>query len=550
MLIPSSSYATLCQNFRWQIPPFFNIGVAVTDAQAAIHPNRTALVHINALGEETYSFLQMSRLSNQTANMLHAHGIGAGNTVAILLPQLPEVGYCHAALYKLHAIAVPLFTLFGEEALEYRLRDSQAIAVITDSLGCSKLANLRDKLPQLKIVFNIDQGAESFSSKDASWVVQDFHVQRAKAHDQYTAPPTPAELPAFIIYTSGTTGQPKGALHAHRALLGHLPGVEMSHDFFPQPSDKIWTPADWAWIGGLYDVLMPAWFHGITVVSHRFEKFDPEAAIYLIAKHQIRNAFLPPTALKMMRSMPQKPKQNLSMRSIASGGESLGAEMLAWGRETFGLSINEFYGQTECNMIVSSCGAIMETLAGKIGRAVPGHQVAIVDEQGKVLPPDSLGAIAVSRPDPVMFLGYWNNPQATHDKFVGDWLITGDQGRMNADGYIEFFGRDDDVIKSAGYRIGPSEIENCLLGHPAVASAAVIGVPDPLRNQIVKAYVVLKPDIEESAALAQALQNHVKERLSAHEYPRSLVFVAQLPLTNTGKVMRRILRQWHEEKKL
>jgi len=278
-------------------------------------------------------------------------------------------------------------------------------------------------------------------------------------------------------------------------------------------------------------------------VARRFEKFDPEAALELMARHGVRNAFLPPTALKMMRSIPDpRARWKLRLRSIASGGESLGEELLQWGRDSFGLTINEFYGQTECNMTVSSCGALFEVRPGAIGKAAPGHDVRIVDDEGRILPPGEQGNIAVRRPDPVMFLGYWNDEQATAAKFVGDWLITGDIGRADADGYITFVGRNDDVITSAGYRIGPGPIEDCLLSHPAVRMAAVVGVPDPQRTEIVKAFIVLKDGFAPSASLTRELQDHVRTRLAAHEYPRQVRYLDALPLTTTGKIIRRELR--------
>jgi acetyl-CoA synthetase len=365
---------------------------------------------------------------------------------------------------------------------------------------------------------------------------------RGKSED-FTPVATRADDPALIIYTSGTTGQPKGALHAHRVLLGHLPGVEMSHDLLPQPGDRIWTPADWAWIGGLLDVLLPALHHGVPVVARRFRKFTGEAAFQLIQDFGIRNAFLPPTALKVMRAVEDpRGRWTFALRSIASGGETLGAELIEWGRRIFGLTINEFYGQTECNMIVSSCAKLMPARPGIMGRAAPGHHLAIVDATGGEVPAGEQGAIAVRRPDPVMFLEYWNNPQATAAKFAGGWLLTGDAGIMDAEGWIRFVGRDDDVITSAGYRIGPGEIEDCLLGHPAVRMAGVVGKPDAARTEIVKAYVVLKDGFAASAELAREIQLHVKSRLAAHEYPREVAFVADLPMTTTGKIIRRELR--------
>ncbi|QCN97865.1 AMP-dependent synthetase (plasmid) [Azospirillum argentinense] len=535
MLPEADSYEGLRDRFVWSVPERYNIGVDVCDKWAERDPDRTALIHKRRDGAvETYSFADIRRLSNRLANALAAHGVARGDRVGILLPQAPETAVSHVAVYKMGGVAVPLFSLFGVEALEYRLGNCGARAVVTDAVGAAKIAQIRDRLPELKLVLRIDEAGEG---------ELDWHALVEAASEDFTPVDTAADDPAVIIYTSGTTGQPKGALHAHRVLLGHLPGVEISHDLFPQPGDRIWTPADWAWIGGLLDVLMPAWHHGVTVVSHRFEKFDAEEAFRLIADFQVRNAFLPPTALKMMRAV-KDPQTHwaYSMRSVASGGETLGAELLDWGRQTFGLTINEFYGQTECNMIVSSCAKVMPPKPGVMGRPAPGHDVAVIDGQGKRLPPGEIGLIAVHRPDPVMFLQYWNNPEATAAKFVGEWLVTGDQGELDADGYIRFVGRDDDVITSAGYRIGPGEIEDCLIGHPAVRMAAVVGVPDPLRTEIVKAFIVLQDGVRPSDELATEIQAHVKTRLAAHEYPRAVEFVDSLPMTTTGKIIRRELR--------
>ncbi len=267
------------------------------------------------------------------------------------------------------------------------------------------------------------------------------------------------------------------------------------------------------------------------------------AILDLMQRHRVRNTFLPPTALKMLRSVGDIARRwKLDLRSVASGGETLGAELLEWGRDAFGLSINEFYGQTECNMVLSSCEALFDAKPGAIGRAVPGHDVRVIDDEGRVVPHGELGNIAIRRPDPVMFLEYWRKPEATAEKFSGEWLITGDFGRMDGDGFVTFLGRNDDVITSAGYRIGPGPIEDCLLSHPAVRMAAVVGVPDPERTEIVKAYVVLNEGHKPSDELTRELQDHVRRRLAAHEYPRQVRYIATLPLTTTGKVIRRQLR--------
>ncbi len=535
MLPKADSYAVLASDFRWQVPARYNIGVDVCDRWAAREPDRVALTFVGPDNQpRDYSYGALRDWSNRLANLFQELGVARGDRVAVLLPQAPETAVAHIAAYKLGAIAVPLFALFGPEALQYRLGNSAAKIAITNRDGAAKLAEIRGHLADLKHVLCIDGLAPG---------CRDLAAELAGRPATFEPADTAADDPAVIIYTSGTTGQPKGALHAHRVLLGHLPGVEMSHDLLPQPGDRIWTPADWAWIGGLLDVLLPALHHGVPVVARRFEKFTGEAAFQLIQDFGIRNAFLPPTALKMMRAVPEPERRwRLAMRSIASGGETLGAELIEWGRRVFGLTINEFYGQTECNMIVSSCARIMPARPGIMGRAVPGHRLAIVDDGGAGVPEGTLGNIAVQRPDPVMFLEYWRNPAATAAKFAGDWLLTGDTGTMDAEGWIKFVGRDDDVITSAGYRIGPGEIEDCLLGHPAVRMAGVVGKPDPQRTEIVKAYIVLKDDRVPSAELARDIQAHVKTRLAAHEYPREIAFVDALPMTTTGKIIRRELR--------
>jgi acetyl-CoA synthetase len=535
MLPDAETYEELRSRFEWRIPETYNIGDDVCDKWAALEPDKLALLYVGEDGSNTrVSFAQLRDESNRLANLLAAHGMDRGDRVGILLPQSPITAIAHIAAFKLGAISIPLFVLFGPEALEYRLKDSGAAAVITDAEGARKLAPLRGALPALKHVWSAEGGPGTL----------DLAAGMARQPSNFIPAETRADDPAVIIYTSGTTGAPKGALHAHRVLLGHLPGVEMSHDLFPQAGDRIWTPADWAWIGGLFDVLLPALHHGVPVVARRFAKFTGEAAFELIAEHGVRNAFLPPTALKIMRGVPDAERRwGLRMRSVASGGESVGPELIDWGRRTLGVTINEFYGQTECNMIVSSCARLMPPRPGIMGKAVPGHELAVIGEDGRPCDEGRSGVIAVRRPDPVMFLGYWNNPAATEAKFQGEWLVTGDVGVPESDGWIRFLGRDDDVITSAGYRIGPGEIEDCLLRHPAVQLAAVVGKPDPQRTEIVKAYVVLKAGHAPSPELERELAKHVKERLAAHEYPREIAFVSELPMTTTGKIIRKALRE-------
>jgi len=535
MLPNIRDYDALYREFRWPKLAHYNIGVDVCDKWAERDHSRLAIINIRPDGRtEDITFGWLRETSNRLANTLVAHGATRGDRVAMLLPQTPEAAAGHVAIYKMGGIAVPLAILFGVDALSYRLQNAGAKAVITNAQGLAKLDQIRHELPDLKLVLSIDGPSDGTLG---------FHETIAKASDQFTPVATAPDDPALMIYTSGTTGQPKGALHGHRVLLGHMPGVEMPHDFFPQAGDRFWTPADWAWAGGLLDCLLPSLHHGVAVVARKFEKFDPDEAFALLARHQVRNAFIPPTALRMLRSAPSpKGRHDIKLRTIGSGGESLGAETYEWGRDAFGLTINEFYGQTECNLVLASCAMIGVSKPGAIGKPVPGHDVAIIRPDGSTADAGELGLIAVKRPDPVMFLEYWGRPEATRDKFIGDWMTTGDQGTADDEGYITFVGRDDDVITSAGYRIGPGEIEDCLIKHPAVALAAVIGKPDPVRTEIVKAFIVLMKGYEPSDALADEVRGFVKTRLSAHEYPREIAFIKDLPMTTTGKVIRRLLR--------
>ena len=542
MLRKGKSYEEVCRSFKWEIPAYYNIGVDICDKWAG-QRYRLALIYEDEAGRvEKYTFWELKQLSNRLANgLLHA-GIEKGDRIGILLSQSPETALTHIAAYKIGATAVPLFTLFGADALEYRLSNSEATCLITDAANLPKVIEIWEKLPLLKVVI--------VTGGKAPDKVLDFWDLIEKGSRDFTPVSTKADDPALIIYTSGTTGPPKGALHAHRVLLGHLPGVEFPHNFFPKEDDLFWTPADWAWIGGLIDVLFPSWHHGIPVVARRAKKFDPEEAFHFLAKHGIRNAFMPPTALKMMRQVKDpRLRHDYRMRSIGSGGETLGEGLLQWGKDVMELDINEFYGQTEVNLVVGNCADLMEVRPGSMGRAIPGHTVDVVDEFGTPVAPGIVGEIGIKRPDPVMFLGYWKNPEATQNKFAGDWCLTGDLAKKDDDGYFWFVGRKDDLITSSGYRIGPAEIEDCILKHPAVTMVAVVGSPDKVRTEIIKAFIVLRPGVKAGPELEEEIKNFVKVRLAAHEYPREIEFTDSLPMTATGKIIRRELKKLEIERK-
>ena len=533
----AASYEELYGDFRWDIPDRFNMGVDVCDKNAARHPDRTGLIVVEP-GKDTvsYTFTDLKRLTNQLANLFIANGLKRGERVGILMSQSVEVAISHVAAWKMAAISIPLFTLFGEDALRFRLQNSEARILVTDMDNLPKIEAIREDLPYLQTILVVGQGADDGSNLD-------FWSCMAKAADAFTPVDTECEDPSFICYTSGTTGNPKGALHAHRTIFGHLTGMEMFHDFLPEDGDRMWTPADWAWVGGLMNCLICSWHHGVTNVAYRARKYDPEEALRLVADHDIRNTFMPPTALNIMRQVENVRGFNANFRTIAVAGEPMGAELFHWAEENLGVRCNEFYGQTECNLVVSNCQAIMDVKPGSMGKPAPGHVVEIIDDDGNILATGKEGELAVRREDePVLLLEYWQNPEATEAQRRDQWWRMGDVGTKDEDGYLWFVGRADDVITSSGYRIGPGEIEDCLCKHPAVALAAAVGVPDTVRTENIKVFIKLAPGHNGSPQLEDDIRGFVKTYLSPHEYPRMIEFVSELPLTATGKIKRKNLR--------
>ena len=475
-------------------------------AQCLAFPgDQVAVIDLSDGARQDVTYARLSEMADGLARALQAR-VTPGDRVGVLLSQSPWCAASHLAIWKIGAISVPLFKLFKHDALQSRVSDAGIDIVLTDTDGAQLLGDLA-----------------------TPWIVQQAGISGAPV----PVTPVDGDTPGCLIYTSGTTGAPKGALHGHRVLAGHLPGVSVSHDHLGQPGDCLWTPADWAWIGGLFDVLMPGLALGVPVVAARMEKFTTEECVKIISQADVRNVFFPPTALRMLKA---DGGQISGLRTVASGGEPLGAEMLVWGRDALGVQINEFYGQTECNMTVSGCGADFAVRPGCIGKPVAGHDVQVIDDAGQITGDE--GDIAVRRGSPSMMLEYWNRPAETAAKYRGDWMVTGDRGIREGD-YVRFVGREDDVITSAGYRIGPAEIEDCLLTHPDVVTCGVVGKPDALRTEVVKAYVVLR---EGAAQDAPALQAYVKDRLASYSYPREIGFLDALPMTVTGKVIRKDLK--------
>ena len=579
-----ATYAALHAGFHWQVPEYFNMAQACSARWAAL-PDATKRVAVCAYSTPAkrtfYTYSQLQQQANRLSNVLHGLGVRRGDRVGIVLPQRFETAVAYMAVLQMGAVAMPLSMLFGPEALQYRLHDSEAVVVIGDASSLAALGSVRDDCPLLTTVVGVGSAAATRSAD------LNYAAALAKAPRSFTAVDTRADEAAVLIYTSGTTGNPKGALIPHRALIGNLPGFVASQNWFGFDGKKnrssqavFWSPADWAWTGGLMDALLPTLYFGRPIVAYN-GRFSPQTALELMRDCGVTHTFLFPTALKaMMKAQPGntgktvRQQFKLKLQAIMSAGEAVGDAVFAYCAQQLGVQPNEMFGQTEMNYIVGNCN--MQAAAssavvpgwpskpGSMGLGYPGHRVAVIDEAGNECAVGVPGDVALNRfdvhgqPDPIFFLGYWKNPAATQARFTGDWCRTGDLAVRDAQGYLWYQGRSDDVFKAAGYRIGPGEIENCLVKHPAVMNAAVVPKPDAERGALVKAYVVIAPEYiagradfmparaQFHAELTLALQAHVKGQLAPYEYPKEIEFVETLPMTTTGKVQRRVLRLQEE----
>ncbi len=530
-LLGFGSYEALVDGFEWDIPERMNIASEVFDRWHRDR-NRIALyVERSDGGRDIWSYRRLIRLAKRYANFLVSAGVRRGDRVSLVMPQGAELAALHLAVYSAGAVVLPMSSLYGPDSYLHILSDAGAGVIVVAEDYAEKIRLVRGELPDLHTVVisgRAEDGERSLAEADAF-------------PDDFDPLDTSSEDPAMLLYTSGSTGHPKGALHAHRILEGYLLTFKLFFDAAFDEDTVFYTPSDWAWVGGLLDILLPALVLGHPVVADE-QRFSAGRAFEVMARNKVTHAFLTPTALKMMAQVPDPAQRfDLDLKVIGSGGESVADELHRWSERDLGAVINEFYGLTEVNHLVGGCAALWPGKPGWMGLPYPGRTVALLDDQGAETAPGGIGEIAVRPGDPTQMIEYWGNPAATAARRRGGWIMTGDLAVRDAAGYIRFLGRDDDMISSAGYRIGPAEVEESLVRHPSVAEVAVIPAPDEIRGQVVKAMVVLAEGHRGGGELTAELQAQVKTQLAAYKYPRIVEYVDSLPKTSTGKLNRKLL---------
>lgn len=530
-------YPSAVEGFDWNLPSDFN---AATDLlRKHEDTSRTALVETRPDGYREFTFAELDDRSDRVADALRDLGVERGDRVAVVLSQQAENPVVHLACWKLGAISIPLSVLFGPDALEYRLRDADARVAVVDADRAAVVRELTDACPALDHVF-VASGAGETTDADRR-----FSALEAAGSAGFDVVRTDPDTPAILMYTSGSTGPPKGVLHRHTVWAGTCPSFLAANELDVRES-VFYTPADWAWIGALGNVVFPPWHYGQTVVCHRTEGFDPTETYRVCAECDVTNAFIPPTALRLMRDAEKPTGFGLSLDIVVAGGEALTPEIREWMGEAFpAVTVNEIYGQTEANVFVTTCHEWFQSKSGSMGKVVPGHDVAILDPKtGEERSDGEVGEIAIAHEDdPMVYLEYWNDDERTETARTGRWHRTGDLGYRDEDGYFWFKARKDDVIISSGYRVGPGEVESTLLEHSAVAQVGVIGVPDESRGERIKAFVQTTNDLVGDDALRTDLREWVRNRLAEYEYPREIEFLSEFPQTTSGKLKRKELRE-------
>jgi len=537
------NYERTCQNFSWEehfepLEKFsdgkFNAAHNAIDRhlKTAVK-DKTALMWENDEGqEEKYSFLDIAQNSNKVANILKKLGVQKGDRVFLFLPRIPTLYWSFLGILKTGAIAGTLFQAFGPEGIKDRLGNAQARFIITHSSLVSRVKEAKPELPSLEKIIVVDGIEDGFDfQKEYDQTSVEFEIAHLELQD-----------PAFMLYTSGTTGKPKGVVHTHQAIIQEYLTAKWVLDI--QDEDIYWCTADPGWVTGIAYEILGSWAGGATALI--FDgRFSPEKWYSLIDKYKVTIWYTAPTAIRMLMKAGTEiiKKYSLSsLRYLASVGEPLNPGVIRWARDAYHQAFHDNWWQTETGAICIANYPSMDIKIGSMGRPFPGVQAGIVDDEGRELASGKEGNLALRPGWPSMMKEIWENPEKYQSYFINNWYISGDRAWRDDDGYFWFMGRDDDVIKTAGERVGPFEVESALIEHPAVAEAGVIGKPDPERGEIIKAFCVLRPDFEESEELKKEISEFVKKNLAGHAYPKEVTFVKTLPKTRSGKIMRRVLK--------
>jgi acetyl-CoA synthetase/medium-chain acyl-CoA synthetase len=526
--------------FRWDVPDAFNFGRDVV-GRLAEGPPRPALLWRDASGRERrLSFAEAAAGSNRFAHLLRDLGVAAGDPVIVMLPRVPEWHLAVLGVLQLGALAIPCSTILRPKDIAWRAGHSRAVAVISSAAQAAAVDAVRGELPSLRHHLCLRDGDEPLP---AGWTDLRDALARA-AEDGSAGRPTRAADPALVYYTSGTTGPPKAVLHAHAYTFAQRYTARFWHGV--RAGERIWTTSDTGWAKAAYGVLFGPWSEGAEVVL--FDgRFDPRAELELLARFDPHVFCAPPTEYRMLVKEDLSRLRVPRLRECVSAGEPLNPEVIRSWREATGIPIRDGYGQTETILLVGNLPG-MPVRPGSMGLPMPGHRVDVIDAEGRPLPPGEVGDIAISGSPPSLFRGYWRDPAASAACRRGEWYTTGDRAWRDSDGYFWFVGRDDDVIISAGYRIGPFEVESALVEHPDVVEAAAVAAPDPDRGSIVKAFVVLRPGAPRDVGQVARLQEHVKRVTAPYKYPRAIEFVDALPKTVSGKIRRVELRARERER--
>ena len=536
-------YESTYRDATMDVPEFYNFGFDVVDRWAKDR-TKLALISVDTSGEEAeqHTFWDLKMLSNKFANALRDLGISKGDRVFVMLPRVPQWYVVLVGMMKLGVIPMPATTLCTPRDIEYRINQAEAVAAITDLENAPKVEEAAGACASLKHLI-MAQGEKR------GWLDYEEQIENSSSILEGVEH-TRSDDPLLIYFTSGTVGYPKMVLHTQASYgIGHVLTAKYWQDL--GPTDLQWTLSDTGWAKAAYGKLFGQWTQGAAIMQHNAKgKFDAEQTLKMVAKYGVTAFCAPPTAYRMMvlEDLKQFPAPDL--RHCTSAGEPLNPEVMRQWEDGTGLTIYDGYGQTETVLLVGNYQCL-PVRPGSMGKPVPGFVISIVDDYGSELPDGEEGQIAVKvKPNrPVgLFQEYWRDTEAMERSFVGDWYLTGDKGYRDKDGYFWFVGRADDVIISAGYRIGPFEVESALIEHPAVAESAVVASPDPVRGEIVKAFVILKPGYVSSDELIISLQDHVKSATAPYKYPRAIDFVTELPKTISGKIRRVELREAEVEK--